>query len=64
MFLTVGFVARAQKEPEQDTVQVRDGGTTEVLQSIFIPPMPRAPFQLTLATEWTRPLGTAAPTPW
>ncbi len=35
-----------------------DGGTTEVLQSIFIPPLPDAPFTLTLATEWVRPLGT------
>ncbi len=35
-----------------------DGGSTEVLQSIFIPPLPDAPFTLTLATEWVRPLGT------
>jgi hypothetical protein len=39
------------------TVPVRDGGTREMLESIFIPPMANAPFQLTLATEWTRPLG-------
>ena len=35
-----------------------DGGMTEVLQSIFIPPLTNAPFTLTLATEWVRPLGT------
>ena len=34
-----------------------DGGTSEVLQSIFVPPLPDAPFTLTLATEWVRPLG-------
>ncbi|MGC2400863.1 MAG: hypothetical protein WA510_13815 [Acidobacteriaceae bacterium] len=39
------------------TVGVRDGGTREVLESIFIPPMANAPFQLALVTEWTRPLG-------
>jgi hypothetical protein len=34
-----------------------DGGTRETLESIFIPPKPRAPFMLTLETEWTRPFG-------
>ncbi len=47
----VQHVARLQQPPP-------DGGTTEVLQSIFIPPLPDAPFTLTLATEWVRPLGT------
>ena len=34
-----------------------DGGSSEVLQSIFIPPLANAPFTLTLATEWVKPLG-------
>jgi len=34
-----------------------DGGVRQVLESIFIPPKPNAPFTLTLDTEWTRPLG-------
>jgi hypothetical protein len=34
-----------------------DGGTTEVLQSIYIPPKTDAPFTLTLATEWDRLTG-------
>ena len=34
-----------------------DGGVRQVLESIFIPPKPNAPFTLTLGTEWTRPLG-------
>jgi hypothetical protein len=34
-----------------------DGGTREVLESIFIPPKPGAPFTLTLDTEWSRPFG-------
>ncbi len=33
----------------------RDGGTRELLVSIFVPPVSQAPFSLTLATEWTRP---------
>jgi len=53
----VGTPAQTDSDPQHPTVIVRDGGTREVLESIFIPPMPRAPFQLTLATAWTRPLG-------
>ena len=34
-----------------------DGGASGVMQSIFIPPKAGAPFSLTLAAEWTRPLG-------
>jgi hypothetical protein len=37
-------------------VTTSDGGTREVLESIFIPPLPHAPFSLTLETEWKRPL--------
>src|SRR5205085_6543000 len=33
-----------------------DGGGREVLQSIFIPFMPHAPFTLKLQTEWSRPM--------
>jgi hypothetical protein len=33
-----------------------DGGTRETLESIFVPPIPNAPFSLTLETEWSRPL--------
>jgi hypothetical protein len=31
-----------------------DGGTVERIQSLFIPPMPNAPFTATVVTEWTR----------
>jgi hypothetical protein len=37
-----------------NTVQTYDGGTRQVLESIFIPPLTHAPFSLTLETEWTR----------
>ena len=38
------------------TVVQPDGGGQEVLQSIFVPLLAHAPFSLTLATEWARPL--------
>lgn len=38
------------------TMYAQDGGTREVLESIFIPPVLNAPFSLTLETEWSRPL--------
>lgn len=36
--------------------QYEDGGVTEILQSIFIPPRAQAPFSLTLHTEWVKSL--------
>ncbi len=33
-----------------------DGGGQEILESIFVPYLPNAPFSLTLATEWSRPI--------
>lgn len=36
--------------------QFQDGGTTEILQSIFIPPKANAPFSLLLQTEWVKTL--------
>jgi hypothetical protein len=33
-----------------------DGGGEEVLQSIFVPLIPHAPFSLTLSAEWSRPM--------
>jgi hypothetical protein len=33
-----------------------DGGGQEVLQSIVVPAVPNAPFSLTLAAEWSRPM--------
>jgi hypothetical protein len=45
-------VARAQDDGNVTT----DGGGQEVLQSVFVPMIAHAPFSLTLATEWTRPM--------
>jgi hypothetical protein len=37
-------------------VHTHDGGVTEVLQSIVVPPKAGAPFTLTLETEWVKQL--------
>jgi hypothetical protein len=45
--------------PQQQPVpqnRSEDGGVTETLQSIFIPPKLNAPFSLTLHTEWVKTL--------
>ena len=38
------------------TVNERDGGVTEVLQSIYVPPLLNAPFTATVHTQWIKPL--------
>jgi hypothetical protein len=43
-----------QKKVQQ--VQAEDGGVSERLESIVIPPKPQAPFTLTLETEWVKTL--------
>jgi len=45
---------QAQSEPQ--VVHTRDGGTTEILQSIYIPPLLNAPFTAVVHTEWSRPI--------
>ncbi len=56
LFLSLTTSLVAQTVPEAGTPP--DGGSTEVLQSIFIPPLLDAPFTMLLKTEWVRPLGT------
>ena len=56
--LTSSGALHAQAGAQSPGIAVRDGGTREVLESILIPPMDKAPLQLTLVTEWVRPLGT------
>jgi hypothetical protein len=52
--LSTGVCVHAQT-PDEGGVSF-DGGGQEVLQSIFVPYMANAPFSLTLAAEWTRPM--------
>ena len=37
-----------------DVPHARDFGAREMISSIFISPLPNAPFQATVATEWTK----------
>jgi hypothetical protein len=48
----------APKTPKKEAqfVNTEDGGVSEVLQSIVVPPKPGAPFSLTLETEWVKTL--------
>jgi len=49
--------AYAQEQNQPAVIRANDGGYDGPLQSIFVPPKAGAPFSLSLATEWTRPLG-------
>lgn len=53
-----GAGATAGASPQRPVQQFHyeDGGVTETLQSIFIPPKMQAPFSLTLHTEWVKTL--------
>ena len=60
----VGLMAQGQAGPQSpqapqrkvQQVQAEDGGVSETLESIVIPPKLQAPFTLTLETEWIRTL--------
>lgn len=56
----IAATALAQSDANEQRAGFRfqDGGTGGMMQSIFIPPKPNAPFSMTLFTEWTRPLDT------
>jgi len=49
--------AQAQQTPSPQTIVRQDGGESGRMESVFFPPKAGAPFTLTLATEWSRPLG-------
>lgn len=53
---STGFCQNDGK-PQQQVLHGQDGGTSGVMESIFVPPIAGAPFTLTLVTEWSRPLG-------
>lgn len=55
--LAFASAAFSQAPPQPPIVRVPDGGANGRMESIFIPPKAGAPFSLTLATEWARPLG-------
>jgi len=54
VLMCAGRLARAQT-PDEGGVSF-DGGGHEILESIFVPYLPHAPFSMTLAAEWARPM--------
>lgn len=54
VMLAGGRVAGAQS-PDEGGVSF-DGGGHEILESIFVPYLPNAPFSMVLAAEWARPM--------
>jgi hypothetical protein len=59
VLLASSSAAQTPKTQDGGTTRVttRDGGVSQVLQSIYIPPLLNAPFTAVVHTEWTRPLG-------
>ena len=63
--LTPALNSQQTQAPEANTADLqptpavhnRDGGVSEVLESIYIPPLVNAPFTAIVHTEWTRPIG-------
>ncbi len=53
-FLSTGLLVQAQTP--DNTVHAPDGGASEMIDSISIPPVTNAPFQATVTLEWTRHL--------
>jgi hypothetical protein len=48
-------ILKAQ-QTQAPVATMRDGGVSQVMQSIYIPPLLNAPFTAIVHTEWTRPL--------
>jgi hypothetical protein len=57
VLLCIAFNLPAFAQTGREGPQPRDGGTREVLVSIFIPSIPNAPFSATVSTESIRQLG-------
>lgn len=43
-------------QTSDEGVHAPDGGTMEIISSIFIPPLPNAPFSATVTAVWTKQL--------
>lgn len=58
LFLAAALLATGPSALAQEDggAGLTDGGAQEILESIYIPDLANAPFSLTLATEWTRPM--------
>jgi hypothetical protein len=57
VFLVALLVPALEVQPAHaQAAGSRDGGASEVLQSIYIPPLLNAPFMATVHTQWIKPL--------
>ncbi len=55
-FLIIAMATTVAAQQEWTPETRLDGGVSQVLQSIYIPPLHDAPFTATVHTEWARPL--------
>ena len=55
-FLVAAIPLALPAQQESSAPGPRDGGASEVLKSIYIPPLHDSPFSATVHTEWARPL--------
>jgi hypothetical protein len=55
MVLLTGVRVAGAQSPDEGGVSF-DGGGHEILESIFVPYLPNAPFSMVLAAEWARPM--------
>ena len=56
LLVIFGFATATAAQQEWTPETQLDGGVSQVLQSIYIPPIHDAPFTATVHTEWARPL--------
>lgn len=59
-FVCASLLAHAQGA--DNALHAPDGGTSEMIASIFIPPVSNAPFQATVTLEWTKHLADGSTT--
>ena len=56
VFVIIALSATTVAQQEWSPETQLDGGVSQVLQSIYVPPIHDAPFTATVHTEWARPL--------
>lgn len=56
LFVIIALAASAAAQQEWTPETQLDGGVSQVLQSIYIPPIHDSPFTAIVHTEWARPL--------
>ena len=62
--IAVSFALRVSAQNPQDALHAPDGNSFTHIVSIFIPPLPNAPFTATVSLEWTRQTSDGATVIW